>query len=589
MGAARRFERLGFAALGCESGGFEMQPVFTGAQIRAAEQPLLEAGRGAELMRTASHGLAAAVRSVLVNGGVYGARITGLIGSGNNGGDGLYALAQLRSQGADARAVLVGRNVHEAGLEAFRRAGGQVVNSVPGDTVLLIDAMVGTGFQGEFRPRRVPGLEELLEQRERGSWREPHGQRGLKGCGPVVVACDLPSGVNADTGEAGAAVIAADLTVTFGGLKTGLFMGNGGTLSGTVRVVDIGLGPYLPEPAAQIIDHSTTPLNPRGVSDELQPKWLRLAGPAADAHKYSRGVVHIMAGSEQFPGAAQLCVGAAVHTGVGMVQLSVAGQPDMAAGGGPVADAVLSKWPEAVLIPEAGTDSEAAPDAETAPDFAAALKLATAVVIGPGLGEKPARIRAAETLMNACLERGLPCVVDASGLQMVTGKLGPNVLLTPHLGEARGLLNRLVEREGSTPQRQRAAAALGLGETGETGETGVDPLTAAQLLAEEFGAHVLLKGSTTVIALPQGTAPVIHRAEAPGLATAGSGDVLSGILGAVLSGKAELAGQTALAEQMSVQHAGAIGVVLHSHAARRLDPQQQGQFGASALIAELGA
>lgn len=498
-------------------------PVYRAEQIRAAEQPLIEAGRGEELMRAAAAGLAACVLAALKErGGVYGSRVTALVGSGNNGGDALYALSFLRRRGAAVFAVLLKDRAHQAGLERFRSAGGQVVDAVPAGTQVLVDAVVGIGFSGDYQPGHIEGLDAARST-------------------ATIIACDLPSGVDADTGAAGDRVIAAERTVTFGGLKPGLLVGAGGHLSGKLHLIDIGLGPHLPRtPEAAVVS-----------AEGRMPAQHRLAAvqpPEATDHKYSRGTVHIYAGSAQFPGAAQLTVGAAIATGVGMVTVVA---PES------VRRHVVAAWPETV-----GAD----------PGRPAGLGRAGAAVIGPGLGDEPQRLSEAEAALESAIEAGIPCVLDASGLGLIRdqlhrrGGLGGTVLVTPHVGEARSLaadlrdtiLGRLL---GSGPQ--------------------ADPIEAARRLSGALDSAVLLKGATTVIADPEGQV-IVHRAETgrapgvPGLATAGTGDVLSGILGALAA--------TQPRDWLTIA---AHGTARHSAAAAAIDPHAEGSFGASAVVKAL--
>lgn len=477
-------------------------PVYTGEQVRAAEAPLLESGQGPELMRRASWGLAAAVLNLLrERGTVYGARVAGLIGSGNNGGDGLWALTFLRRRGVDAAAVLTRGRAHQEALQAFLQAGGRVVEEIPDQTDIVIDAVLGTGFSGEFRAPQLPEA-------------------------AVVVACDLPSGVDADTGEVRGSAPAARHTVTFGGLKLGLLAGDGGHLSGRLHTVDIGLGDHLPTPRAQVLSPDWDPAS----------SWRP---PQNTDHKYSRGTVHVLAGSQQYPGAAQLTVGAALNTGVGMVTLEAAEE---------VRQQVLTVAPEVVGVPTgAGSEDR--------------LEKARAVVVGPGLGDQAAQLEVASATIEEAVRRALPCVVDASALALVPElTLRAEVLLTPHGGEARRMAQGL--------RLKRAEELLSS-----------DPVGAAEALAEGTGATVLLKGATTVIASPAGET-LLHRAQVPGLATAGSGDVLSGVLGAVLATQQG---------RLTVAECAALAVGLHAQAARRVDPNAQGRFGASALMAGLRA
>ena len=181
-----------------------MLHAYTGTAVRSAERPFLDVGQGDSLMRRAAWGLASVVlRELHALGPVAGTTVAALVGTGNNGGDALWTLSFLRRRGVKAVAVPTGKTMHEAGLAALRRAGGRVAERVPEDATLLIDGVLGTGARGGWEPPRVP--------------------EGVA----VVVACDLPSGVDADTGHVAGGVIPADVTVTFGALKTGLMVGAG--------------------------------------------------------------------------------------------------------------------------------------------------------------------------------------------------------------------------------------------------------------------------------------------------------------------------------------------------------------------------
>lgn len=500
-------------------------PVYRGEQIREAEAPLIEAGRGAELMRRAAYGLADCVAKILQRRGrAYGATVTAMVGSGNNGADALYALSFLRRRGAAVRAVLVRGRAHQASLAAFQRAGGRVVESVPEPTEVLIDAVVGTGFSGDYQRPQAPGLEAALST-------------------ATVVACDLPSGVDADTGQAGDGVISAEHTVTFGGIKQGLLAGAGSHLSGQLHTADIGLGPHLPKTLVRAVSpHPAADVASAGRGEPLR-------SPASTDHKYSRGTVGIHAGSDQFPGAAQLSVGAAVATGVGMVTLVA---PET------VRAHVVAAWPETLGVE---------------PDQQGRQARTGATVLGPGLGNDPQRLNEAQAALEQCLDDGSPCVLDASGLQLIRhqlhqrGGLGHNVLITPHLGEARRIAGDLRDQV--------------LGRMLATDGPKSDPVEAARRLSGSLDCFVLLKGATTVIAAPDAEV-LLHRAQThgrpgvPGLATAGTGDVLCGILGAL-----------AATQQGSWLDVAAHAVHRHTQAAAGLDPRAEASFGASALIRAL--
>jgi hydroxyethylthiazole kinase-like uncharacterized protein yjeF len=279
--------------------------------------------------------------------------------------------------------------------------------------------------------------------------------------GIPVVAVDIPSGVDVQTGVVSGPAVHADLTVTFGGLKPVHALGD----CGRVELVDIGL------------DLAPTDVMSFDAAD-VAARWP-IPGPKDD--KYTQGVTGILAGSAAYPGAAVLCTGAAVAATSGMVRYA-----------GSAAQQVLSHWPEVVSAPSAG-----------------AAGRVQAWVVGPGLGVDDA---GASSLWFA-LDTDLPVIVDADALtilaahpDLIANRSAPTVL-TPHAGEFARLA-------GSPPGDDRVAATRGL--------------------ADQFGATVLLKGNITVIAEPGG--PVyLNRAEGSWAATAGSGDVLSGIIGALLA------------------------------------------------------
>lgn len=440
---------------------------YTGTQIRAAEANLVDGGEGAALMRAAAHGLAQHTMNLLREnfGGVYGARIAALIGSGNNGGDALFAMARLASRGVACTAVLMAPKVHEEGMAAFKRAGGKVVEAgregpagsrgrnrrwhrateALNGVDLVIDAVLGTGARGSVSLPKIP--DDIL-----------------------VVACDLPSGVNADTGSAPDGVLQADLTVTFGALKTGLTVGAGHLLSGRTEVVDIGLGPHLGEPDLFVME-----------DDDVRRLLPR---PARSAQKYSRGVLGLVAGSDEYPGAAVLSATAAVNTGVGMLRT------------------VTTETVRPLV-------SQAVPEAVAAQDADAHVQ---AWAVGPGIGEDSDQLAATRTAISS----GLPCVVDASALTELTQEQGHSKLvLTPHAGE----LTDLLLRAGMRLDR-------------ETVEQ--NPVRWARWAAVAYSSVVLLKGPATVCVAPDGPTIVSNNGR-PELATAGSGDVLTGILGAMLA------------------------------------------------------
>ena len=414
----------------------------TAAQVRAAEAALRATLPPGTLMARASTGLAHACSRLL--GRTYGSRVLLLVGGGDNGADALWAGAQLCRRGAQVTAALVGEPVADA-LAAFRAAGGRVGPAGPAD--LVVDGLVGIGG--------------------RGALREPAAALVRVASGPVL-AVDLPSGVDADTGAVQGDAVRADITVTFGTYKPGLLVGAGKERAGRVELVDIGLGPYLPPAPVEALEAGDLVL------------------PRTPLDKYDRGVLGVAAGSATYPGAAVLAVGAALAAGAGMVRFSGAAHP---------AEQVRLRWPETVVTEARGAGVVDAGRVQ-------------AWVVGPGLGTDDV---AAQTV-EAVLASDVPVLVDADALTVCAQhpdwlrRRDAPTLLTPH--------DREFERFGAA--------------------VGPDRVGAARRLAAGLGVHVLLKGDATVVAGPAG--PVrVNRTGTSVLATAGSGDVLSGGCGALLA------------------------------------------------------
>ncbi|RKW71501.1 NAD(P)H-hydrate dehydratase [Galactobacter caseinivorans] len=503
-----------------------MTGVWPGSRLRAAEAAAIDAACAAgdpdRYMRVAAQGIAtlvlrhlgrggAQVRrsavpviaaplpqrsqvTALAGSGVAGARIVALVGPGNNGGDGLYALAALARRGAACTAILLAERHHGRGAQALRLAGGRVrmAGTAGAERALaaasvVLDAALGTGARTAGSARgRVMAWPQLPD----AAWR---------------IACDLPSGLDAEGEEPGAGGACAgtevqpvesqpveppwvDTTVALGAPSLGLVLGRGRELCGEVHVVPVPglLDPtLLGEPAVQL-------LSPNEALDSM-------LSPRAGDHKYSRGVLGLVAGSPAYPGAAILCAKAALETGVGMLSAFTRGTARLQFG---------------AAVPEAVVSSR-----DQAPDGPAASRV-NAWVLGPGLGESEQDLDAARRVLAS----GTPAVVDASALAVVQlPALAPVPvespapsrpwILTPHAGELRALSERL---------------GLDLPDPARW------PLASVKQAARALRCVVLLKGSCTLVATPQGQ--VFAAASAgPGLAVAGSGDTLAGILGAVLT------------------------------------------------------
>src|ERR1700726_2850748 len=284
--------------------------------VRAAERALMDLLPDGALMNRAAAGLAAVCGSLLARypGHVYGARVVVLAGSGDNGGDALYAGARLARRGAAVTAITAGPKAHEGGTAALLAAGGRVTGASGTDAIaradLIIDGLLGIGGRGGLR-EPFAALAAAAERARQDT--------------ATVVAVDLPSGIDADTGAVDGPAVRADVTVTFGAIKPGLLIDPGAGHAGTVELVDIGLRPE-GEPAA--------------AAPQRDDIAARLPRPGPESDKYRRGVVGVLAGSDRFAGAAVLAAGGAVRGGAGMVRVVTGTVP---------AVAVRQAWPETVL------------------------------------------------------------------------------------------------------------------------------------------------------------------------------------------------------------------------------------------------
>ncbi|MEV4346026.1 NAD(P)H-hydrate dehydratase [Actinoplanes sp. NPDC049596] len=436
-----------------------MRQAWRVADVRAAEKALMAKLPEGTLMQRAAAGLARRCALLLAeSGGVYGARVLLLIGSGDNGGDALYAGAALARRGAQVRALLMRpERVHLAGLAALRAAGGFTVRDLPDSADLVVDGIVGIGATGGLRPPASVIVDAL------GAL---HGRTG--GRAPIV-AVDVPSGVTVDTGDVPGEAVTADVTVTFGCYKPAHFVGAAAPRCGQVELVDIGLGPVLrADPALRVPD-----------AEDIA-SWWPTPGPASD--KYSRGVVGIATGSATYPGAAVLSTTGALAGPTGMVRYAGSGHEE-----------VVRAHPSVVAVPKVNDAGRV-----------------QAWVCGSGLGtDEEARVA-----LRSVLATSVPVVLDADALTLlVDGKHAKDLrrnaplVITPHDGEFKRLA-------GEAPGADRVGSAL--------------------RLAAWMNAVVLLKGDRTIVATPAGEVWV-NPTGTSALATAGSGDVLGGLLGSLLA------------------------------------------------------
>jgi len=457
-----------------------VDPIFEAAEMRAADAWAIEE-QGVpqdDLMERAALGLARVTAEVAGGGGPI--RI--VAGKGNNGGDGRVAARLLAEDGHEVEVI--------DGTEPFdpERLDGSAV---------VVDALLGTGFEGAPREPVASAIAAI------------NGQDG------PVVACDVPSGVNASTGEIEAEAIRAVATATFHGSKVGLHVEPGKGHSGRVEVVEIGIPRGAPAPAAAGL-----------ISERVRDLYPHRERSGS---KFDSGVVVVVGGSAGLTGAPTMAARSASRAGAGYVQVAVPA---------PVQQAVDLRLLEQMSRGLPDDDGFHTPAGVS--DVEELAERAGAVVLGPGLGRADG---AQEFARAVAVAVEAPLLVDADGLNAHAGRLelfmereAPTVL-TPHEAE----LGRLLEVEPA--------------------EVAAHRVRRVREAAERSGAVVLLKGDDTIVAEPGGPL-AISRGATPALATAGTGDVLSGLIGALL------------AKRLSAFEAASLGVLAHAQAARHAAEQQ---------------
>lgn len=477
-----------------------MRAVLTTDEVRVLEHTHPAELADGTLMQRAAFAVATVSAQLLrdVRGTINGAHVVVLAGRGNNAGDALYAAGHLARRGCTVDIVIVWESTHEDGLAAALSSGASILDiaeatAAVDDADLVIDGLVGIGASGALREPA-----DALVQR-------------VNDASALVVAVDVPSGVDADTGLVAGDAVNADVTVTFIAAKPGLVLSPGRECAGAVEVIDIGVGDGINAGTVHAIDALDVA--------------AFITEPESSDHKYRRGIVGLAVGSPGYPGAAMLVAGAA--------RIGIAGMATIDAEAS-VAQQVIARWPDVVSVSDQN---------------AAARARVTAWVCGSGWPDG----YGAERLASA-LNTNAPVVVDAGGvgqlanpqLRALVNKRHAPTIITPHEGE----LARLVETIG-VPASEFGPAVVGR-------------LGAARAVARELGVVVVLKGAGTVIAAPNGSA-AIDTIGGSELAVAGSGDVLAGIVGAVL---AHANGPTGALEDDEVVPAIAAGVWLHGIAGR---------------------
>jgi NAD(P)H-hydrate epimerase len=472
-----------------------LEPLLAAAEQRGLDQwAIEELGRpGIELMERAGAGLAGLVAGLVDDG-----RIVVVCGKGNNGGDGLVAARLLRDWGRDVQVLLLGDGDELQGDAAtsFQRLPGPEAQrfdpAALSGAAAIVDAILGTGFAGEPREPARGAIEAINAT-----------------SGAVVVACDVPSGVDASTGEITGAAVRARFTATFHAAKPGLWIAPGKDHAGEVRVIEIGIPPGGPAwPQIGLIGDRVLDSIPRR---------------ARESTKFAAGSVLVCGGSTGLTGAPCLSCESAMRAGAGYVTAFV---PDS------LNQIFEGRLLEVMTVPL--PDEQGSLKSSAAQQVIDRVPRSDALVLGPGLGRAPKAQKLARRLAR---QADLPLLLDADGLNAHVGKLesllqrrAPTVL-TPHAGELARLLGSV------------------------SAEVEAHRLQFARRAATRAGAVVVLKGDDTIVAHPDGRAAV-SRGGAPALSTAGTGDVLSGVIGAYL------------AKRMDSFHAACAGVFVHARAGR---------------------
>jgi NAD(P)H-hydrate epimerase len=448
-------------------------------QMRALEAAAFAAGIGeAELQTRAGQAVAQEVFRLLGGQG----RVAVLVGHGNNGRDGAVAAEWLLEHGAPVDLVVAPRHAVTAGeLTRLRAMGASVISSSDHSGVecalsgasLAVDALAGIGARGALRDPLASLARQLNAHR--------HALH--------VVALDLPSGVDADTGEVPGEAVWADSTVTLGAVKQGLLRFPAAEHVG--RLIPRGIG----IPASAEADPGYSVIEIDDLRGSLPPRPL-------NAHKYGFGRVLVLAGSDHFLGAPVLCAGAAARVGAGLVTV------------GSTREVRLNTAAHLPEVTFTQVDVSPSDGAKAAASLSEYLRSHNAIVIGPGLGRGAAITEfVTEVLRLRAPEHAL--VIDADALFALTEiggwpqLLGSNAVLTPHSGELARLIDH--ELDAAEPEWQRAGR-----------------------LARGWGCVLVAKGPFTCVAAPDGHVEVWPRAN-PALATGGTGDVLAGVTAGLLA------------------------------------------------------
>ena len=436
----------------------------TTEQIRQLDQQAIAAGTsGEELMERAGYAVAKAAVEFLKRRDSRSAVL--FAGKGNNGGDAFVAARHLAAAGCEPTVVLLCRRDEVRGdaLAHFQRMVGVKVTEWPWKTEaagVVVDGLLGTGLKGDVREPYVAAI------------------KMINSLGAPVIAIDIPSGLDSDTGEVRGACVRADVTVTMGLPKIGLLKQSATDFVGRIEVADIGLSDEAVASDVELITRADIELPRRRPS----------------AHKGDFGHLLVVAGSEGYTGAPAICAHAAARTGAGLVTLAVPRE---------IYPIVASTSPPEVMPRPVTFD-------ELSPNY---LSQFDAIALGPGLGQKPEVQKAVWKLVTSA---AAPMVVDADALNALAQgvaalkKVNARMVVTPHPGE----MGRLVGKSAKEVQAQRWEIARGF--------------------AQEYNVVTVLKGAGTVVADQSGKLWINSTGNA-GMAKGGMGDALTGIIGALLA------------------------------------------------------
>ena len=479
--------------------------LYTAAQVREFDRIVIEeyAIAGADLMERAGAGACRwmqrrwpELEEILV-----------VCGVGNNGGDGYVLARHARQGGLRVRVLQLGKAEKRSGdalamADAWRALGGEIepYRGLPGRPGLIVDAMLGTGLQREVSGPWAAAIDEIN--------RHP----------APVFSLDIPSGLNSDNGRVMGSAIEAQATISFIGLKQGMFTGEGPDRCGEIvfDALDVPARVY----ARQLL--AARRIDWRKMADRVGPR-------RRGAHKGDFGHLLVIGGGPGYPGAVRLAAEAAARSGAGLV--------------------TLATHPEHLASANAGRPELMCRAVTEGADLAPLIERAGVIALGPGLGRDPW----AEGLFLAASESGLPMVLDADGLYWLSQHpdRSDNRVITPHPGEAARLL------------------------ACSTGEVQADRFRALESLQQRCGGVVVLKGAGTLVTDGSGHPPALCSDGNPGMATGGTGDLLTGIIGALM------------AQGQDLRSAAELGVSLHAAAGDRA--AREGEIGllAGDLLPEL--